>query len=137
MTRGFPRVGDILFTTEAPLGNVAIVDIEEKFALAQRVICFQLHEPQTAGYLRLALMSEQVRQKIEAEATGMTATGIKASRLKEIPVPLPPLAEQHRIVAKVNELMTLCDRLKADISESQRRQERLASTLIEVALESA
>jgi type I restriction enzyme S subunit len=35
MTRGFPRMGDILFTTEAPLGNVAIVDIDERFALGK------------------------------------------------------------------------------------------------------
>lgn len=137
MTRGFPRVGDILFTTEAPLGNVAVVDIEEKFALAQRVICFQFHEPKIAGYLRFALMSKVVRRKIEAEATGMTAAGIKASRLKEIPVPIPPLAEQYRIVARVEELMVLCERLKADIAESRRRQERLASTLIESALRAA
>ena len=118
MTRGLPQLGDILFTTEAPLGNVAIVDISEKFALAQRVICFQFHEPQIANYLLLALMSRQVRNKIEGEATGMTATGIKASRLKEIPVPIPPLAEQHRIVAKVDELMALCDQLKAEIGRA-------------------
>jgi len=137
MTRGFPRLGDILFTTEAPLGNAAIVDISEKFALAQRVICFQFHEPQIANYLLLALMSKQVRHQIEGEATGMTATGIKASRLKEIPMPIPPLAEQHRIVAKVDELMTLCDRLKADLGTAHQHQATLADTLIESALEAA
>ncbi len=137
MTRGFPRVGDILFTTEAPLGNVAVVDIAEKFALAQRVICFQFHEPKIAFYLKLALLSEQVRIQVDEEATGMTATGIKASRLKDIPVPIPPLAEQHRIVAKVDELLALCDRLKADLAESRARQERLAATLIESALQAA
>ena len=137
MTRGFPRIGDILFTTEAPLGNVAIVNIEEKFALAQRVICFQFHEPQMASYLRLALMSEQVRRQIGSEATGMTATGIKASRLKEIPVPIPPLTEQHRIVAKVDELLALVNRLKAGLAESRTQQERLATTLIESALKAA
>jgi len=137
MTRGLPRLGDILFTTEAPLGNVAIVDINERFALAQRVICLQFHEPQIAAYLLLALMSMQVRRRIEVEATGMTATGIKASRLKEIPVPLPPLAEQHRIVAKVDELMTLCDRLKADLATARQHQATLADTLIDAALEAA
>jgi len=137
MTRGFPRIGDILFTTEAPLGNVAVVDIHEKFALAQRVICFQFHEPRISPFLRLGLMSELVRQQIGAEATGMTATGIKAARLKEIPVPIPPLAEQHRIVAKVDELMALCDRLKADLAESRARQARLSATLIESALQAA
>lgn len=38
MTRGFPRNGDLLFTTEAPLGNVAQLNVSERIALAQRVI---------------------------------------------------------------------------------------------------
>ena len=67
----------------------------------------------------------------------MTATGIKASRLKEIPVPIPPLTEQHRIVAKVDELLALVDRLKAGLAESRTQQERLATTLIESALKAA
>ena len=57
MTRGFPKIGDLLFTTEAPLGNVAIIDIKERFALAQRVICLQLHKPDIATFLKLLIMS--------------------------------------------------------------------------------
>ncbi|MBE2257337.1 MAG: hypothetical protein IAE88_00675 [Rhodobacteraceae bacterium] len=52
-------------------------------------------------------------------------------------VPLPPLAEQHRIVAKVDELMALFDRLKADLVESRKQQARLATTLIESSLKAA
>ncbi len=40
MTRGFPEIGDLFFTTEAPLANICLNDIEEPFALAQRAICF-------------------------------------------------------------------------------------------------
>lgn len=65
MTRGFPRVGDMLFTTEAPLGNIAVIDITEKFALAQRVICFHLHEQSIADYLKIAIMSRYVQQQLK------------------------------------------------------------------------
>jgi type I restriction enzyme S subunit len=57
--------------------------------------------------------------------------------LNAVLIPLPPLAEQQRIVAKVDELMTLCDRLKADLAESRTRQARLSATLIESALQAA
>ncbi|WP_145128995.1 restriction endonuclease subunit S [Pseudomonas sp. URMO17WK12:I11] len=134
MTRGFPRVGDMLFTTEAPMGNVAIIDIAERFALAQRVICFQLHELETGPFLKLALMSSGFQAQLSDAATGMTATGIKSSRLKEIPVPIPPLAEQHRIVAKVDELMALCDQLKARLNQARQVHEHLASALVEQAV---
>ena len=131
MTRGFPRVGDMLFTTEAPLGNIAIVDISEKFALAQRVICFKLHDQAIGAYLKIAIMSDHVQQQLINASTGMTATGIKASKLKEIPVPIPPLAEQHRIVAKIDELMVICDQLKSRFTEANQLQQKLADVLVE------
>ena len=59
---------------------------------------------------------------------------LSVSKIRGIVIPLPPLAEQHRIVAKVDELMALCDRLKADLAESRVRQARLSATLIETAL---
>ncbi|KRG68100.1 hypothetical protein ABB29_14725 [Pseudoxanthomonas dokdonensis] len=125
MTRGFPRVGDMLFTTEAPLGNVAIIDIPEKFALAQRVICFQFHAPAMAEFLKIVMMSEILQSRLLTDATGMTATGIKASKLKEIPVPIPPLNEQKRIVARVDALMRLCDMLEQSIDVAQAKQAEL------------
>ncbi|WP_223431945.1 restriction endonuclease subunit S [Pseudomonas sp. GL-B-26] len=131
MTRGFPRLGDMLFTTEAPMGNVAIIDITEQFALAQRVICFQLHELSTGPFLKLAIMSSGFQVQLSAAATGMTATGIKSSRLKEIPVPIPPLAEQQRIVSKVDELMTLCDRLETQQADAGIAHSQLVQALLD------
>ncbi|MBZ9783340.1 restriction endonuclease subunit S [Pseudomonas sp. REP124] len=131
MTRGFPRFGDLLFTTEAPMGNVALVNISEQFALAQRVICFQLHEISIGPFLKLAMMSSTFQRQLLEVATGMTATGVKSSRLKEMPVPLPPLAEQHRIVAKVDELMTLCDRLEAQQADAESAHTQLVQALLD------
>jgi len=62
---------------------------------------------------------------------------VNGTILRNMKVPVPPATEQHRIVAKVDELMTLCDRLKAGLAESRMQQERLATTLIEAALKAA
>src|ERR1035437_2892078 len=131
MTRGFPRENDILFTTEAPLGNAAVIDIKEKFALAQRVICFQLHDPRISSFLRIAILSNSFQCLIIEKATGMTASGIKSAKLKEIPVPLPPLAEQYRIIAKVDELMAICDKLEEQQTSNLKTHQLLVKTLLE------
>ena len=113
MTRGFPEKGDVLFTTEAPLGKAALVNIEERFALAQRVINLHPFSGLDGKFLMWLILSPWFQNELVERATGMTAKGIKASKLKLVQVPLPPLAEQKRIVAKVDELMALCDRAEA------------------------
>ncbi len=134
MTRGFPQIGDIFFTTEAPLANVCLNDISEPFALAQRAICFQPYARIDTKFLMLALMSNVMQSLIDARATGMTAKGIKAANLKPLPIPFPPLAEQHRIVAKVDELMALCDRLEASLATGDDTRRRLLDALLAEAL---
>jgi len=134
MTRGFPRVGDVLFTTEAPLGNAAVVHLNERFALAQRVICFQDYGAFDPAFLVLQILSTPFQAILDKNGTGMTAKGIKASKLKQLPVAIPPLAEQRRIVAKVDELMALCDGLKARINDAQATQVHFADAIVEQAV---
>lgn len=67
-------------------------------------------------------------------ATTVGNWGISAANLKTVPIPLPPLPEQHRIVAKVDELMALCDTLKTNIQNAQATQLALADVLVERAV---
>lgn len=97
MSRGLPKKGDVLFTTEAPLGNVANVDRED-IALAQRVIKLRgILGILNNYYLKYYMLSENFRKAIYDEATGSTVLGIKGSRLKKIKLIIPTLKEQLQI----------------------------------------
>jgi len=77
--------------------------------------------------------SSVIRGEIEKYcATTVGNWGISATNLKKVPIPLPPLAEQHRIVGKVDELMALCDKLEAWlVTTATTRHQLLEATLYE------
>jgi type I restriction enzyme S subunit len=99
MTRGIPQIGDVIFTTEAPLANIAQLDTEERVVFAQRVIVLHPTEPGLdPTFLKYLLMSEPTQRRIRENGTGATVQGIKASLLKKLEISFPPLSEQTRIV---------------------------------------
>jgi len=99
MRRGLPKVGDLLLTTEAPLGNVALID-QEKIALAQRIVRFRMNEqfilPRYALY---SLLSDYFQNQLLCRSTGSTAEGIKASKLPSLRILCPSLEEQKKIIS--------------------------------------
>lgn len=97
MNRGKPKIGDVLITTEAPLGNVANIDRED-IALAQRVIKLRGKTELMQNYfLKFYLLSEQFQKKINEKATGGTAQGIKGSTLHKMELTIPSIQEQQKI----------------------------------------
>ncbi len=113
MTRGIPRRGDVLFTTEAPLANVAQLDTDAKVVFAQRIIIMQPDASKLdVTFLKYLLLSQPVQRRIHAEGTGATAKGIKASLLKKIEISFPKdHNEQDQIVAKLDSLSDETERL--------------------------
>ncbi len=100
MTRGYPKVGDVVITTEAPTGEVAQL-ISDRIALAQRIVLLRGKSEQLDNtYLKYCLMTEYVQSQIHARGSGTTVVGIKQSELRKIQVIVPTFPEQQNI-AKV------------------------------------
>lgn len=122
MRRGLPKVGDILFTTEAPLGNVALVDRED-VAMAQRVIRFRMQIDRfLARFILYVMMSQFFQIQLKSLATGSTAKGLKASKLSLLKIVRIPLGEQHTIAAYLDRA---CSLINAAIAKKRRLLELL------------
>ena len=109
--RGISKKGDILFTTEAPLGNAALADIE-KFSAGQRLITFQQYGPKNEliNYVMLMfILSDFFQQQLYVNKTGSTVSGIKAAILKTLWIPVPPYNEQLRISNTLKSAIKLID----------------------------
>ena len=113
MTRGIPQKCDVLFTTEAPLANVAQLDTDEKVAFAQRIIIMQPNAAKLdSTFLKYLLLSQPVQQRIRTKGTGATVQGIKASLLKLIEISFPKsLTTQEEIISKLDDLREETQRL--------------------------
>ena len=97
MVRGFPKKGDILLTTEAPLGLVARLDRDD-VAIAQRLLTLRGKENVLDNdYLLYYLQSPIGQVSLKARETGTTVTGIKQSEFRKIEIKIPDYAVQKKI----------------------------------------
>jgi type I restriction enzyme S subunit len=132
MTRGIPRKGDVLFTTEAPLANVAQLDTNEKVAFAQRVIIMQPDRARLdSTFLKYLLLSNPVQESIRIHGTGATVQGIKASLLRLIEISFPEsLRQQESIVRNLDALVDETQRLARLYERKLAALEELKKTLL-------
>lgn len=131
MTRGLPKPGDVLFTTEAPLGNVAQLDTDEKVMIGQRLITMQPDQKHIySAFLKYALCSPPLQKLILEKATGATVSGIKAKLLKLIPIRYPKQPEQREIVEKLNQIRELSEALATQAEAKRAALSDLKQTLL-------
>lgn len=136
--RGKPQPGDILITREAPMGEVCIVPKDEQICLGQRMMLARL-VPDTIDprFMLYSLRDPDLMERVQDKPLGMTVQHLRVGGVETLLVPLPPLTEQHRIVAKLNALMALCDRLEAALTTTGNTRTRLLEALLHEALEPA
>jgi type I restriction enzyme S subunit len=124
-----PKRGDILLGRIGTIGKAVVVDTDIEFSLF--VSAAQIRPDRgkiLSRYLQYVLNSPFCRAQFDnIKVGGATHTNkLNLKDLRSVRIPLPPLAEQKRIVAKVDELMTLCDRLEAQQQERETRHAALA-----------
>ena len=125
MRRGIPEAGDVVLTTEAPLGEVAQLG-PERVALAQRVVTLRGKAGiLDNGYLLYLLQTTKMQSQLKARATGTTVLGIKQSELRKVSVQLPPI-EMQRTAAS---LLARLDARIALLRETNATLEAIAQAL--------
>jgi len=130
-----PFYGDILYTVVgATYGRPVLVEAKRPFCVQRHIAILKPTSEIDTKFLRLLLASPLVYSQATESATGAAQPTVALGPLRNFLVPLPPAAEQHRIVAKVDELMALCDRLEAQLTAAQTEASRLLDSVLHNAL---
>ena len=132
-----PRQGDILYIREGGvLGVACLVPSNTRLCLGQRLMQIRASDAIVPQFLELCLNSPWITEFAAERTTGGAAPRVNMSIVRSYPIPLPPLAEQHRIVAKVDELMSLCDRLEASLTTGDETRGQLVEAMLQETLAS-
>jgi len=120
------EAGDILLSIRAPVGPTNVAD--RRCCIGRGLAALQPLKGLYYEFMLLALGAFE--SDLASRGFGTTFVAITKKQLMIYGFPLPPLAEQHRIVAKVNELMSLCDQLEADIAGADHTRTQLLKSLL-------
>ncbi|MDX2242831.1 MAG: restriction endonuclease subunit S [Leptolyngbyaceae cyanobacterium bins.302] len=121
MTRGLPEKDDVLFTTEAPLGEVALAP-DQRFSLAQRMMILRPNKDLLSSkFLLYQIEDENFQKKLKNSGTGTTVTGVSSRNFQPISILLAPIYEQERIVEKIEELFSELDQGIENLKTAQKQ----------------
>jgi type I restriction enzyme, S subunit len=128
--------GDILFTRAGPMNRVGILCVarptRKKLIISDKIIRFHLVVGIDPDFAALSMNAGFSSTVVEGLKSGMAASQVNISqpKLRSVPIPLPPLAEQRRIVAKVEQLMALVDALELQLAASRATAENLLAAVV-------
>ncbi len=114
---------DIVFCIRGSLGKSAIYPFEKGAIASSLVILRQLYKNEAMlSFLNLYISSPLVFKEIKKYDNGTAQPNLSANNFMSFLFPLPPLAEQKRIVEKIDQLMSLCDKLEAERNERDNKR---------------
>jgi type I restriction enzyme S subunit len=123
--------GDIVMARRGEMGRCAIVDTHShQWLCGTGSFVLRFIRRIDRFYILTLFKTEGVRAYLGGNSVGATMTNLNHGILNKMPVVLPPLAEQHRIVAKIDQLMTLCDELEKEIDAATGKQTALLNAVM-------
>ena len=129
------RAGDIVMGRRGEMGRCAVVgECEDGWLCGTGSLILRLSDSVCSDYLAMLIGSPDVRAYLQGSSVGTTMRNLNQSILLAMSMGLPPLAEQRRIVAKVDELMTLCDELEAGLDAAGGTRSLLLDSLLHESL---
>ncbi|MEY3287853.1 MAG: hypothetical protein RLZZ419_95 [Pseudomonadota bacterium] len=125
---------DILFSMiGGNIGNQVMVNDDRQFSI-KNVALFKYYDRSLTFPFFIKKYTENLAVNLQSTAIGGAQPFVALGALRNLIIALPPLAEQHRIVAKVDELMAICDQLKSRLTAANQLQQKLADVLVEQAI---
>lgn len=125
------RRGDVLMTSEAPLGSLALVPSDDPLVLSQRLFALRGRNGYLDNrYLRWFLASPLARRQLDERSSGSTVTGIRQAELRQLRLPIPPIDHQHRIVDLLEDHLSRLDAADAYLDAAQLRSSVLHDQLL-------
>jgi type I restriction enzyme S subunit len=136
LVKGWAKGGDVLLTHNATVGRVARVEPEiDSFLLGTSVTYYRLNsQALNPNYFYLYLLSSSWQEQLRAIMAQTTRNQVSIQKQAEFLVRIPPVAEQERIVARSEVLMTVCDELEEALASAQCERGRLLEALLDDAL---
>jgi type I restriction enzyme S subunit len=125
-----PRTGDLLYTLVGSFGIPVEVRSDIPFCVQRHIRILRPSKIVVLKFLARIMESDVVFRQADACATGIAQKTVPLSGLRNLTVPLPPIAEQHRIAAKIDEMMGLCDRLETARANREATRDRLTTACL-------
>lgn len=126
-----PQRGDVLYTKGGTTGVAAVNRVEDEFSVWVHVAVLKVDASRTSSdYVALCLNSSHCYAQAQRLTHGIGNRDLGLTRMVTITLPLPPIAEQKRIVARVGELAALCDHLDASLSQSEAARSALLGAVM-------
>jgi type I restriction enzyme S subunit len=125
------EAGDLLISLVGTIGKVLIIpDKFEKGIINPRLVKISLYSEVSPEYIAKYLTSLLARNSFKRDSHGGTMESLNLQMLKRLPIPLPPLIEQHEIVRRVESMFKLADAVEKRVAAATARAEKLTHAIL-------